>query len=219
MIDIVSSILGADFPKVAGVGGLIFILLGIMPGAIKLGPVNLPRRDNVGRTASLLLGVLFATVPIVGTYFGSTIGLINVGTPPPSDGIVKESDAGVFFVTPAYAADRYTITVSQRSLLDTSQIFGGERSSLYVGDIHLERPNLVVLFRGDPDRISTRLELKEADIRNALPSADVFFLGGVKQGDVQTFAVDGRSYTLSIDKVIWFLIGRDSMILSIEGAT
>ena len=217
MSDIVSSILGADFPKLAGVGGLFFIFLGVVPGAIKLGPVNVPRRDALGRGASLILGVMFAAVPIVGTYFGSTIGLINLGSPPPSQGIVKTGSASGIFVNPAFAADRYTVTIGQRSVLDVSQIFGGAQTNLYVGDIHLEHPSLVALYHGAASRIPVGTEISEADLRDAIPSSDIVFLSGVKQGDKQTLTVDGRGYVLSVDKVIWYLIGDDSIILSIEG--
>ena len=37
-----TSLLGADFPKVAGICGLLFILLGVAPGRLKLGPGKRP---------------------------------------------------------------------------------------------------------------------------------------------------------------------------------
>lgn len=220
MGEIAASILGADFPKIAGIGGLFFIVFGIIPGQIKLGPINLSQRDSIGRVVSICLGVFFAAFPLAGLYFGANIGLVSEGKPSSVVKVEGGETSGSLLISPAYAQDnRYTITVSQRSVVDTTEVFSGSGSRLYAGDIHLSEPNLVLIFRADApgaEQIANGAELDEARILSILSPQDIFFLQGLKQGDVKSVAVGQNQYTISVEKVFWYFIGDDSLVLSVS---
>ena len=177
----------------------------------------------MGRVASLGLGFLFACVPLIQVFFGGTLAVYS---PPTRNAVTvetKSTDAGQgildFSIGSANAAEkRYKITVGQRSVIDVSKIFGGKMIAVYVGDIHLTRPNTILFFdKSAPGaaRISTGVSLKEGDIRNILPPADIILLASLTQGRTQRFVVDQRRYTLTVDTVIWSIIGADSVILSV----
>lgn len=220
LIAFVKDLLAADFPKVAGLFGLAFLCLGIVDSRIVLGPVTIPRRDRLGRMASLVLGVLFACVPLIQLSWGSVVALWSA---PATNSITIEpgrTSGNFHFIAPANAAERrYKITAGQRSLLDASQIFGGRKVSLYVGDVHLKRPITIVFFKTaarGAATIQAGANLAEADIRAALAPADIVFLASLTQGDTRPFSADGRQYSLTVDSVIWSILGADSVTLSVK---
>jgi hypothetical protein len=213
MGDIVSDILGADFPKVAGLCGLILVLLGVVPGRIWI----IPARDKPGRIAALILGCIFAGVPLAAAYFGSTIGLINPTERPPNGIVTEEPTASHILLSPAYAAGkRYTISAGQRSVTDTTTILQ-QASAVYIGDIHLSRPNLVLFFRpGRGVEIDSGAGLDEDGMQARLSSDNIIFMDRLKQGDTRSFTVDSVRYTLRVDEVIWYIVGDDAILLTVE---
>ena len=219
IISAFKALVAADFPKVAGLFGLIFLSLGIINNRIVLGPVAIPRRDRVGRLASLVLGFLFACVPLIQLSWGSIVALYSPPTKP-SITETRSNGASLLFIGPANAAEtRYKITAGQRSVLDASQMFRGKKVGLYVGDVHIKRPNTILFFNSAGQgaaRIQAGTGFKEDDIRNALPAADIVFLASLTQGETRSFSVDRQKYTLTVESVIWSLLGDDSVTLSVK---
>ncbi len=220
MWEFVKDLLAADFPKVAGLFGLGFLCLGIVRDRIVLGPVTIPRRDTVGRFTSLVLGFLFACVPLIQLSWGSVVALYS---PPTTNSITIEtrpSGASLLSIGSANAAERrYKITAGQRSVIDASEMFRGKKVRVYVGDVHLKRPNTILFFNTSAPgaaRIQAGTGLSEADIRNILPPADIIFLASLTQGGTRSFSVDRQQYTLTVESVVWSLLGDDSVTLSVK---
>lgn len=216
------TLLGADFPKVAGIAGLVFILLGVIPGEIRLGILIFPKRDRLGRRAAIVLGAIFAAVPVLSAVFDKTVGLFNLGGASATvNSIVPEATqptSGLLIGT-AHAALRGTsYTVPQRIVVDTTAILGGSPTAIYVGDIHLRDPTVILIFKSDgpnASRINSGKDYSETEIRGALSAAETVLLKSLKQGDRQTFSYNGKAYVLKVDKVIWYLIGEDVVTVSI----
>jgi hypothetical protein len=215
-----TALLAADFPKVAGVFGLAFLALGIINNKLVLGPVIIPRRDAVGRFTSLVLGFLFATIPFIQLYFGTSVAVYN---PPAKNSITLETKVNESFQLAfgsAYAAERsYKITAGQRSVIDASEIFRGKKIAVYVGDVHLRRPITILFFNASSSGAATikaGANLDEAAIRNTLSPADIVFLAAMTQGQRQSFTLDRQQFTVSLESVIWSLLGEDSVTLTVR---
>lgn len=220
MLESVSTILGAEFPKIAGVGGLVLVVLGVAPGKLTVSKIVVPARDGIGRFLAVAIGFVFVSVPLIGFYFDTTIGLVNAT---PQNSITMEGEAsplGSLIIDRAYAAERrYSLNVGQDSMIDTAQIFG-PGTALYVGEIHLQAPNVVLVYRTGgrgADAIRAGVALDEARARSMLDPQAILFLGSLKQGDRTPLIVDGKRYMLEVDRVVWFVVGRNAMKLTITG--
>lgn len=215
-----STLLGADFPKVAGLCGLLLVMLGVMPGTIRLGPVVIPRRDTAGRSFAIFLGTIFVMVPLLSLHFGSTIGFINLGTAAPmpsTEPPASEPPARSSLIGTAYAAQGTTYSLPQRSVVDVSASVG-PNVAVYVADVHLSDPTMIVLFKSDSPgaaQIGNGGSDTESAIRRLLPPGDLILLGSFKQGDRRTFSYNGANYVFRVEQIVWFLIGSDSVTISI----
>jgi hypothetical protein len=221
--DLVKTLLGANFPKVAGFAGFLFILLGVIPGEIRWGRLVFPRRDPLGRGLAIVLGTMFVAVPLLSLNFGSTIGFINVG----SDSTTENSNfplntqptSNLFIGIAQAASRRGSYIIPQRTIADTTASLNSVPSAIYVGDVHLSDPTVILIFRSDNPNatmISTGRDYSEAEIREILSAPDIILLKSFKQGEQQTFSYNGKIYILKVDRVIWFLIGDDTVTLSIN---
>lgn len=233
MSDFLTALLSTDFPKLAGFFGLSLLVLGIFTGPIglgqvvvgpiKLGPIRLPARDTTGRVACFVFGFFFVCVLLIQLSWGSILALY---TPTVINSVTSTNgDNGPrglldIVVSPAYAAGKtYRVTARQRSVTDVSQIFFGKKMDLYIGDVHLKRPNTVLFFNVPPNsatRIESGTGLDEAAIRKLLPPSDVVYSASLRQGQTETFRVNNRNFRLTVDKVVWSLFGDDYMTISIN---
>jgi hypothetical protein len=221
--DLVKTLLGANFPKVAGFAGFLFILLGVIPGEIRWGRLVFPRRDSWGRGLAIVLGTMFVAVPLLSLSFGSTIGFINVGGNStkeyPEFPSTTQPTSNLFVGTAQAASHRGFYTIPQRTSADTTASLNNVPSAVYVGDVHLSDPTVILIFRSDSPNatmIGTGRDYSEAEIREILSVSDIILLKSVKQGEQQTFSHNGKTYILKVERVIWFLIGDDSVTLSIN---
>lgn len=217
---LLDSILGADFPKIAGLTGLTFLILAVIPGRIQLGPVVIPARDALGRFVSIFLGIVLTAVPLVGLISDVTIGLINFSRNSDTPAIVEQPlPVGSLFIAPAYAGgQRFVVKVNQRTVTDTTKILDGVKSSLYVGDVNLKSPTTILLFASDARnaaQIRAGAALSEKKIADILSPTDIIFLGSLKQGDTRSFTVAGDTYVLKVETVLWYLVGDDIVTLSL----
>ena len=217
IVDLVKALLGAQFPTVAGFAGLLFILLGLIPGEIRWGFLVFPRRDGLGRGLAILLGTAFVSVPLLSLHLNVTLGLFNFSSEPETEDISTPS--GLLIGTAYAAAPRGDVyTVPQRTVVRTTGIMNGAPTALYAGDVHIKESIVILVFRSDgpnASKVGNGRDYNEDDIKGLLSSDEIIFLKSLRQGDQQSFLYNGASYLLKVEEVIWYLIGPDVVKVSI----
>lgn len=216
---ILDSILGADFPKVAGLSGLGFIALGVIPGAVALGPIRIPRRDGMGRGTSIFLGAVFVLIPMLGLTYNTTITLTGASAENSVEVIEASPEAGGLLISHAFAATgRYKISARQRSVVNLSKIFRGDPINMYVGDIKLQAPPTIAIFKksGSSSKIRNGANLNQADIKGLAPARDIFFNRQMNQGGQSNFSVSGVSYTIKLEQVMVSIAGANSVRITLS---
>jgi hypothetical protein len=220
--DILRDLLGAEFPKLAGIFGFILVTLGITPSELNLRIVRIPPRDRLGRAIALAFGALCVLVPLLSAVFGNSIGLLNTAQPV-SDSVAtstikRESRAGGLLISSAIAQTRgITIDASQRSITELTQVFGGPPWALYVGDVHLSAPNVVLIFsKAGANTIKSKTNYTVDQLKRLLSKENIIVLDKLRKGDTRNFSYANSTYVLKVDAIVWYLVGDDTISFSLR---
>jgi hypothetical protein len=221
MGEILSAVLGADFPKLCFGGGLLLLLIAIFcRRAVKLGPVTLPEIDLAGRIGAGFVGLALISVPVASWVTGTTIGLVKGPEQSASTSIGGKGSIKFGLIGEAYAQESERLLQSIK--IEEEHVkrinIGAAELCLYVGDVHLKEPSRLLIFIAKQEYTSKFKEgnrIDYSEIRDAVRKEDIIYYSKVKEGIEATFGCQGKQYRLKVTKVVWYIFGSDFMRIQI----
>ncbi len=211
MANILNSLLGAQFPNLCFVGGILLFLIGIFDGGIKVKSLRLPSIRIAPRILSGVMGVALLMVP-TGKFIldTNTLGLYRIEN--------TSYERGLSFSVPAYAQDKSSIrlAIPEEHKVIVGNISNGELA-LYVSDIRLRKPVRIILFKRGIEEKEWQDEGKVAcdEFVGGLEDEDILLDATVKEGIEISFIFKEQKFTLKILNILWYIIGEDYIELEI----
>ncbi len=208
MLNILNSLLGTQFPNLCFVGGILLFLIGIFDGGIKVKSLRLPKIRLAPRILSGVMGVALLTVP-TGKFIldTNTLGLYHISE-------LDSKEAILTFSTPAYAQEnqepiRLTLPERHKIVLEGEPFKGN--LTFYVSDIHLKKPVKIFLFltSTEQEEWKDREEFIYNELKERINPKDIILEATVKEGVEISFNFADRKYTLRVNRIIWYLIGKN----------
>lgn len=213
MANILNLLLGAQFPNLCFVAGLLLFLIGIFDGGIKVKNIKLPSIRLTPRILSGVMGVALLMVP-TGKFIldSNTLGLYRMGN-------VSYERESFGFSTPAYAQERndtIRLVIREKHKIIMDDVFD-EKLALYVSDIRLRKPVRIILFRIDIEEKKWQDEREIAceELMGYLKDEDILLDATVKEEIEISFVFKEQKFTLKILKILWYIIGEDYMEIEI----
>ena len=218
-MDILCALLGAEFPKLCLVGGLILLLIAIFcTKKVRTPWVTLPPIDRLGRLLAGVIGIVLIAVPVTSWFVGTTIGLVPVSG---RDSSTDRTGMNTYLLSePAFAENndevpqRFRIRQRRIRRLDIGQ----EELNVYVGDIHLRGLSDLLIYRSRREYTEVfkeGIKIKYDTIWKALKEEDILLQAKIKEGVETTFKIQGKYFKLTVVKVLWYLFGSDFMEIQI----
>lgn len=219
MADAFSAILGAQFPKLCFLGGLLLLLITIFCSkSVRIGAIKLPKIDRFGRILAGVIGLTLISVPVVSWFVGTTIGLVPISTQSTS-GDIREQNSYMLINT-AFAKESekllQTFRIKQRHIKKLN--LGDGKLYLYVGDVHLKSAVDLLIYKAKREYVITfkeGLNIEYKNILNSLKAEDIVLQSKVKEDVEILFGYQGKKFKLKVAKVIWYIMGSDVIEIQI----
>jgi len=212
-MDTVVALLNVSFDKLSFAGGVAFVLVSIFcTKAVRLGSVQLPAIDPVGRGMSATIGIVLLLWVIFIWSASATVGLFST---PPKPSSESGSIPPLFFST-AYAAEGQALTLEQYHPL-RAVMADGEEIGLYADNIQANTPSRIVVFRLN-EQILPALgkRISYASLIETIGRSAILLEASVTQGGHYTFTAEhGAQHTLHVEQVLWYVFGADYMVVSL----
>lgn len=212
MANILNSLLGAQFPNLCFVGGILLFLIGIFDGGIKVKSLRLPKIRLAPRVLSGVMGVTLLMVP-TGKFIldTNTLGLYRMGN--------VSYERSFSLSVPAYAQERddtMSLAIPERHRVVLKDMFDRELA-LYVSDIRLRKPVRIVLFKTgmNPEEWQDEGKIAYDEFAGVLNNEDILLDATVKEGIEISFVFREQRFTLKIHKILWYIIGEDYIEIEI----
>ncbi len=124
-----------------------------------------------------------------------------------------------FTIGAAHAADQSeTHTIIQRQSVSADNWSIEKRFVVYVGDVHIKRPNdiLVFIHRAEyDDFVNQNVAVSYNNIRKYVDANDIIFEDKLKHKQRGRFEFDGQEYYLLVKEIRWSVVGDDAIDLEI----
>lgn len=219
MADALNAILGAEFPKLCFLGGLLLLLITIFCSrSVRIGPIKLPKIDLFGRILAGVIGLALISVPVLSWFVGTTIGLVPVFSQSASTDVGDQNSFSLIQTAFAKGDEKLLQTFKIKQSHIKKLNAGDGRLYLYVGDVHLKSPSDLLIYKAKREYVTTfkeghRIEYK--NILKTLKAEDIVLQAKVKEGVEISFDYQGKKFKLKVAKVIWYLLASDFMEIQI----
>lgn len=192
-MDALVALINASSDKLAFVGGLILELVTVFcKKPIQLGSVSLPSIDRTGRIISGVIGTLLVGWALFVWTATSDVGLLSVKPKPESE-------------------------VLQQDLPKQVRLSTGEEIGVLVHSIKSRGPSRIVTFR--LDNITRQVLGREISYNSLVGSIGrnrIIWEESITQGGTYRFTYRNQTYTVRVDRVLWYAFGLDYVVITIE---
>lgn len=193
LFTLIKILINASSDKLAFVGGLILELVMVFcKKPVQLGSVRLPGIDRPGRIMAGLIG----TVLVGWALFVWT----------------ATSDVGIFSVRPESESE-----VLQQDQPKQVRLFTGEEIGVLAHSIKSRGPSRIVIFKVDNiTRGVLDREISYNSLVGRIGRNRIIWEESITQGGTYRFTYRGHTYTVRVDRVLWYVLGPDYVVLTIE---
>lgn len=212
-MDTLAAIINVSSDKLSFIGGVTFVLVSIFcTKAVRLGPVQLPAIDSLGRGISAAIGVILLLWALFVWTASANVGLFST---PPQISYNSGSIKNILFST-AHAADGEALTLEQYHPKKVT-ISDGEELGIYADNITARNPSRIVVFKLN-EKITPDLgkRISYDSLIKKIGRSSILLEASATQGGQYTFTSDRRPRTLKIEQILWYVFGADYMVVNLK---
>lgn len=217
-MEVLNSLLGADFPKLCFIIGTAFFLLAIFGGGIVISTFKFPRIGKLPRIICGIMGALLILLPVASYFLNTTIGLYRVSSGEPQ-GDKRVERIGFVGTAEALTQPVVKLTITQRHKVILAVSEFASELTIYASDVNLKEPTNILLFRTGQEREKWRdsKKINISELLSAVRGEDIILNVQAKKGNEFRFEFKGKNYVLKVTKVLWFIMGNDYLEIEIYG--
>ncbi len=192
-MEFIVALINAGSDKVSFFAGLCLLLVAVFcHKPVTLGRIRLPRIDNLGRSVSLVIGLVLLGWPVFSWTAGSNVGLIS-REPAPQSVVLQAERPQEFMLPTGEAIGVFAYDISSRGTFHLLLFNVGRNAEQFIGK-----------------------DVSHSALMQKIGQGAVIYDQALTRGGTYHFTLNGRQHSLQVKRVDWFLIGADYAVLEIE---
>lgn len=226
-METLAAIINVSSDKLSFIGGVTFVLVSIFcTKAVRLGPVQLPAIDHLGRGMSAAIGILLLLWALFMWIPPNVGGLFS--NPPKTKISYESGSIKNMLFSAAHAADKQGLPPKQGLPLKQEwtlkqyhpirvKISDGEEIGIYADNVRAIHPSRIVVFKLN-EKITPDLGKKISydSLIEKIGHSAILLEASATYGGQYTFTSDRGQHTLKVERILWYVFGTDYMVVSLS---